>query len=110
TIGPITRDVRDAALAMQAMAGPDGRDVFCLPDAVPDYLAGLEQSVKGMRLAWTDDFGYTRKYALPGTEDIITAVRKAANGFTQLGATVEASGEQWQDIHEAVMVTGLLNS
>ena len=42
SFGPITRDVRDAAIALQVMAGPDGRDFVCLQDDPPDYSAGLD--------------------------------------------------------------------
>ena len=37
TIGPMTRDVTDTAITLQAMAGPDGRDFDCLQSAPPDY-------------------------------------------------------------------------
>lgn len=48
--GPITRDVRDAALVLQAIAGPDPRDSTSLPGPVPDYLAALDKGVDGMRI------------------------------------------------------------
>ena len=41
TIGPLARDVRDAALVAQAMAGPDGRDFVSVQAEPGDYLAGL---------------------------------------------------------------------
>src|SRR5262249_46365945 len=36
--GPLSRDVRDAALMLSALSGPDGRDLYCLPEAPEDYL------------------------------------------------------------------------
>jgi len=48
--GPLARSVRDAALALAAMAGPDPRDATSLPTAVPDLLARLEGGVAGLRV------------------------------------------------------------
>ncbi|HET6371685.1 MAG TPA: amidase family protein, partial [Candidatus Polarisedimenticolia bacterium] len=39
--GPFSRSVRDAALSLGCMAGPDRRDMTCSDQAVPDYLAGI---------------------------------------------------------------------
>src|SRR5206468_2133409 len=63
--GPLSYDVRDVATALQVMAGPDGRDIFCLQDAPEDYLSSLDDGVRDMRFAWTDDFGCS---ASPGPE------------------------------------------
>jgi aspartyl-tRNA(Asn)/glutamyl-tRNA(Gln) amidotransferase subunit A len=49
-IGPMTRDVRDAALLLQAIAGHDPHDSTSANVEVPDYLAGLEDGVRGMRI------------------------------------------------------------
>jgi Asp-tRNA(Asn)/Glu-tRNA(Gln) amidotransferase A subunit family amidase len=56
-IGPLTRDVRDAALLMQAMACVDSRDALSMKTDPPDYLAGLEDGIAGVRVAWSPDFG-----------------------------------------------------
>ena len=97
SFGPITRDVRDAAIALQVMAGPDGRDFVCLQDDPPDYSAGLDAGVEGVRFAWTDDFGFGSMYALEETPRVISAVREAAFGFTMIGATVEPTEAVWED-------------
>jgi len=49
-IGPMTRDVRDAALLLQAIAGHDPRDSTSANVEVPDYLAGLDGGVSGLRV------------------------------------------------------------
>src|SRR2546428_6478628 len=49
-IGPFARSARDAALLLQAIAGPDPRDSTCSPRPVPDYTADLTGSIKGMRV------------------------------------------------------------
>jgi len=49
-IGPMTRDVRDAALLLQAVAGHDPLDSTSANAEVPDYLADLEGGVDGLRV------------------------------------------------------------
>jgi aspartyl-tRNA(Asn)/glutamyl-tRNA(Gln) amidotransferase subunit A len=58
--GPITRDVRDAAIMLGAMAGHDPQDSTSVPREVPDYEAALGRSIKGLR------FGIPREYRLDG--------------------------------------------
>src|ERR671910_914526 len=50
-IGPMTRDVRDAALLLQAIAGHDPHDSTSANVEVPDYLARLEEGVSGLRVS-----------------------------------------------------------
>ena len=49
-IGPLTQSVEDAALILQAIAGGDPHDSTCLDTPVPDYLSGLNDGVKGLKL------------------------------------------------------------
>jgi Asp-tRNA(Asn)/Glu-tRNA(Gln) amidotransferase A subunit family amidase len=93
----LCRDVKDGALTLQALAGPDGRDFFSLRDEPEDYLANIGAGVSGMRFAWTDDFGYASAYALEESPRVIVAIREAAKGFTKLGASVETTNEVWDD-------------
>src|SRR6058998_1368391 len=48
--GPIARTVRDCAILLRSMAGPDPKDTTCTDLAVPDYEAALARPVKGMRI------------------------------------------------------------
>ena len=95
--GPMCRDVLDGAIATQAMAGPDGRDYYSLQDEPEDYSGSIEQGVEGMRFAWSDDLGYASIYAQEESPRVIAAIREAAHGFNQLGATVETTDEKWSD-------------
>jgi aspartyl-tRNA(Asn)/glutamyl-tRNA(Gln) amidotransferase subunit A len=95
--GPMCRDVLDGAIATQAMAGPDGRDYYSLPDDPDDYTVNIEDGVAGMRFAWSDDMGYASIYAQEESPRVIAAIRSAAQGFNQLGATVESTEEKWDD-------------
>lgn len=95
--GPMCRDVLDGALATQAMAGPDGRDFFSLHDEPDDYAAHIDDGVVGMRFAWSDDLGYASAYAGPESPRVIAAIREAAHGFGRIGASVDTTGETWDD-------------
>ncbi|MGD9797918.1 MAG: amidase [Acidimicrobiia bacterium] len=108
TIAPLARDSVDAAITMQAMAGPDGRDFDCIQTDPPDYLAHLDDGIEGMRLAWTDDYGFASMYAFDESPRVIAAVRDAARGLTALGATLEPTGETWEDFFPGLAGTSFL--
>src|SRR5437588_279917 len=55
--GPITRDVRDAAMLLQVLAGADSRDPTSMKEPPPDYLASLESGVAGLRALWVPACG-----------------------------------------------------
>jgi aspartyl-tRNA(Asn)/glutamyl-tRNA(Gln) amidotransferase subunit A len=54
--GPLTRTVRDAALILQALAGHDSRDPTSVQRPVPDFTAGLDAGIKGVRIGIARDF------------------------------------------------------
>ena len=58
--GPFTRTVRDAAILLRSMAGPDDKDTTCADVPVPDYEAAVGRSVKGLRI------GVPKEYRLDG--------------------------------------------
>jgi aspartyl-tRNA(Asn)/glutamyl-tRNA(Gln) amidotransferase subunit A len=105
TYGPLSRDVRDAAITLQAMAGPDGRDMISMGDIPEDYQATIDRGVESLRFAWTDDFGYASLYALEESPRVIAAVRAAAHGLTSLGASVEPTAEVWEDFFPPLGIT-----
>ncbi len=84
-IGPITRTVADAALMLRVMAEPDWRDWFALPYDRCDYLAGLQDGVKGLRIAFSPALGYATV-----EPEVAEIVAQAAAAFEALGANVEA--------------------
>jgi aspartyl-tRNA(Asn)/glutamyl-tRNA(Gln) amidotransferase subunit A len=82
-IGPITKDVRDAAILMNIIAGSDKFDSTSLDDEVPDYTTGLEKGVKGLKL------GLPQEYFIKGLDpEVEKAVRTAVAKLESLGAEV----------------------
>jgi len=82
-IGPITRDVEDAALLLQAIAGYDRRDSTSVDLPVPDYRAALSEPIRGLRL------GIPKEYFIEGTSpEVLAAVRRAIDTCRGLGARI----------------------
>ncbi|HCP01788.1 MAG TPA: amidase, partial [Rhodospirillaceae bacterium] len=83
-VGPMARNVRDAALLFSVIAGYDARDPFGIAGDAPDVLAACDQSVAGMRIAWSPTLGYAR----PDPE-VVEIVGAAVRKFEDAGAHVE---------------------
>jgi aspartyl-tRNA(Asn)/glutamyl-tRNA(Gln) amidotransferase subunit A len=82
-IGPITKDVEDAALLLQIIAGHDPKDSTSVDQPVPDYRAGLNESIKGLRL------GIPKEYFVEGMDpDVTLVVQEAVQTCQELGAEV----------------------
>lgn len=82
-LGPLTRTVRDAALAMNVIGRPDSRDMTAtLP--IEDYLDGLEAGVKGLRIAYSPKLGLDVEVH----PDIANLVHEAVETFARLGAEI----------------------
>ncbi len=83
-IGPFTWNVPDAALLMNVISGHDPKDSTSAPIDVPDYLAGLERPVEGLRI------GVVKEYqALAGLDpQVKAAVDQAIETYKKLGAKI----------------------
>jgi aspartyl-tRNA(Asn)/glutamyl-tRNA(Gln) amidotransferase subunit A len=82
-VGPVTRDVADAALLLGVIAGHDPRDSTSSPRPTPDFAAALGDGVRGLRI------GLPREYFVEGMQpEVETAVRGAVDRLRELGATV----------------------
>src|SRR5712671_2677861 len=97
-VGPMTRNVRDAALMLKVLSQPDDRDAYCLPPNGRDWLDGIEDGIKGWRVAYSPDLGYARV-----DPDISAAVAEAAHRFEELGAHVEEVHEIFPSPREALL-------
>lgn len=71
TAGPMCRTVEDCALMLGAIAGYDANDRQTANVPVPDYLAGLERGLEGVRIAVIEDFTLSGLQA--GVESAIAA-------------------------------------
>ena len=86
TIGPISRTVTDCALTLGAIAGHDPKDRYSRPEPVPDYLAGLDAGVRGMRIGMVQEL--MGGHGLRLDDRSRDAVSAAAEVFRELGAEV----------------------
>jgi aspartyl-tRNA(Asn)/glutamyl-tRNA(Gln) amidotransferase subunit A len=81
--GPITRDVRDAAIMLKAMASVDAKDTTSVDIPVPDYEATLGKPIKGLRV------GIPREYRATGMSAEIEALwQKGATWLREQGAQI----------------------
>jgi aspartyl-tRNA(Asn)/glutamyl-tRNA(Gln) amidotransferase subunit A len=86
-LGPLTRTVRDAALLLEVLAGHDPRDPRTRPGSVPDYTAGLEDGVRGLRIGAVREDGAAGPpdaAALAAWEDGLRALRDAGAEIVDL--------------------------
>ncbi len=85
--GPFARTVRDCAMLLRSMAGPDPKDTTCADRPVPDYEKSIGASIKGMRI------GIPKEYRMPGmAAEIETLWQRGAQWLKDAGAeTVEIS-------------------
>jgi aspartyl-tRNA(Asn)/glutamyl-tRNA(Gln) amidotransferase subunit A len=82
-IGPMTKDVVDNAILLQAIAGHDERDSTSSRRPVPDYLEHLGDGVQGLRL------GVPKEYFVEGMEPKVEAsIRAAISLYEQQGAEI----------------------
>lgn len=83
-IGTLTKDVADAALILQVIAGQDPLDSTSAALDVPDYTAALSAAIKGLKL------GYPKEYFQPGVSPAVKEqIMAALKIYEALGAHVE---------------------
>jgi len=80
-VGPITRDVTDCAIMLQAIAGHDPKDSTSVNVAVPDYCSALTSDIKGLKI------GLPKEYFIAGLDpDVQAAMDNAIATYRNLGA------------------------
>jgi aspartyl-tRNA(Asn)/glutamyl-tRNA(Gln) amidotransferase subunit A len=77
---------------MNVLSLPDARDWHSLPHDARDYRIGLDDGVKGLRIAYSADLGYAKV-----DPEIKKLVNNAVKTFAQLGAHVEARDPGFED-------------
>ena len=92
-LGPHSMSVADAALMMNVISQPDARDWTSLPADGRDYRVGLEDGVRGLRIAYSPTLGYAKNVH----PEVAAAVERAVQGLAALGAVVEAVDPGFDD-------------
>ena len=82
-VGPLTRDVEDCAIMLQAVAGYDPLDSTSIDTPVPDYPAGIKKGVKGLKI------GRPKEYFIEGLDpDVASTIDRAIATYRELGAEI----------------------
>ncbi len=89
--GPMTATVKDNALLLEVIAGPDGYDPRQYAPTVHPYTQMLEGGIRGLKIAMVKE-GFGRPKSEPDVED---KVRKAADLLGKLGATITEVSIPW---------------
>ncbi len=96
-IGPLSRTVADSALMLSVITGPDDRDRHSLPEPNFDWMGCLQGDLKGLRVAYSADWGYAAV-----DPEVRRLAGEAARVFERdLGCTVEEAHPGWEDPYEA---------
>ncbi len=85
-IGPITKDVKDAALLLNVIAGYDKRDSTSVNIEIPDYLEGIEEGIKGIKI------GKPEEYFIEGVD------REIKDRIEKIIKLVEKEGAIFEDM------------
>ena len=98
-VGPMTRNVRDAALMLNVLSRPDPRDPYGLAhEPERDWRHGIEDGVRGWRVAYSPDLSYARV-----DPEIAASVAAAVRQFEALGAHVEEVREVFPSPREPLL-------
>ncbi|MGR9116822.1 MAG: Asp-tRNA(Asn)/Glu-tRNA(Gln) amidotransferase subunit GatA [Gammaproteobacteria bacterium] len=82
--GPMARTAEDAAIMLQTMAGFDEKDSTSVEHPVPDYLAGLDNRLEGLKI------GLPKEFFDAGLDgEIAATIETAVNEFRKLGAEIK---------------------
>jgi len=82
-IGPFARTVEDAAIMLEAIAGPDPMDATSVPIDVPHYTDSFRGDLQGVRV------GVAREYSVDGMEPgVDSAVKASIRQLEDLGAEI----------------------
>ncbi len=91
-LGPHTLSVADAALMMNVLKRPDARDWTSLPPDATDYTVGLEDGIRGLKIAYSPTLGYAKVHP-----EVAQAVAVAVRQLEDLGAHVEQIDPGFED-------------
>ena len=82
--GPMARSAEDAAILLQTMAGFDKKDSTSVDRAVPNYSAGLNNSLEGLKIGLPKEF-----FSDDLNSDIAATIETAVNEYRKMGAEIK---------------------
>jgi aspartyl-tRNA(Asn)/glutamyl-tRNA(Gln) amidotransferase subunit A len=85
-LGPMTRDVRDAAMMLNVIAGPDKADYTCIRKQPPDFFRALENKGRPLRIAYSYNLDYDE---INVDLEVMNAFKDAVKTFENLGHKLE---------------------
>ena len=97
-LGPMARTVGDAALMLTVLSQADHRDPYALPPDDTDWRKGIEDGVRGSRIAYSPTLGYAKV-----DPEITVAATEAPQQFETLGAVVEEVDTIFSSPREALL-------
>lgn len=98
-VGPMARTVRDAAMMLNVMSGPDWRDKNSLDARPVDYLSSCDGDLHGLRVAWSPNLGFASV-----EPDVLKVVEQAVAAFKELGCEVIEVDPGFEDPWEPLSV------
>ena len=97
--GPMARTVKDVALMLSAIAGPDPRSPIAITESGGLFSKPLERNFKKARVAWTRDLG-----GLPVDPQVTEAIQQQRHIFEDLGCVIDDSEPDFTDADEVFKV------
>ena len=92
-VGPMARTVKDVAVALSLLSGPDGLDPYAMPVPVPAF-DRLEGPIRGLRVGWCAEGPFA-----PVSGEIQAAIEGAASALEELGCEVEEVAlKEWEEL------------
>src|SRR5262249_48248986 len=93
--GPMARTVRDVALLLSVMAGPDPRSAVSIEEPGAIFRQPLERNLKSLRIAWTPIIGH-----YPVDPAVVVVCERSCKVFTDLGCSVEQASPDFSGADE----------
>jgi len=99
--GPMARTVKDVALMLSVIAGPDDRVPISFPVDGQTFLSAVkEPKIRGLRVAWSPDLK-----VVPVDQEVKSVAASAARRFEELGCRVEEGEPDFSKVREVIHVT-----
>jgi amidase len=98
-LGPMARTVRDAALMLSAIAGPDPRSPVAIDEPGSRFAAPLERDLRGVHIGWSRDLG-----GLPVDSRVTAAIEAQRHVFESLGCVIDEAEPDFTDADQVFKV------